>query len=693
MSDSLPLARRLSALDDDALTALLVIRHVGARDVRDFFDLADALLDPASIRQALRPLDRATIEALADSTSAETDAPGTGAEALIDLGLAESAPDAPRGFRAYSAVAEVAATVLAEAASREPFLSSTTPQESSPDAGSPDASPAESTGAAPAIPAPSADALASERAFIALSAISELGQQLRAAPMRLLARGGLSAGEEKRLGALLAVEPATIGALVDVATAARLVTVDADTLLSTTRADEWSRLSSAERWLSLATAWISSLDAPVRRALHVASTDASSPPEAAPEWTSGAGLRATYDDLFPAADDAMRAGLGQVDAVAELLGLTVDGRSTLFGRAALAASAPPAAVPPADGAAGAAPPASISAPSTPPATPSPASSTTATAEPTPSGADLDALAAALPPEVAQVYLQHDLSVIAPGPLVPPVDARIRLLADLENRGVASTYRISQPTIDRALASGETEASLREFLAATSLTGLPQALDYLLAEGGRRHGLVRVRRLGEAPVTDGSAPTSSPYGSRTLIRTTDRALLGAIAVDQSLAPLGLRRDEDGPLSSRVDATAAYWLLVDARYPVLAEDAEGRELVMRRARVATAPSAPAANPNGSRASAPAAVAEFVQRLRESSARSAPADESAWVARQLDKAVRSRTPVTIEVRMPDGSSVRLDVTPLSLSNGRLRCVDVRAGIERTVPVANIQLITTPE
>jgi hypothetical protein len=643
MSDSLPLARWLSALDDDALTTLLVHRHVPPRDVRDFFDLADALLDPASVRLALRPLDRATIAALATSADpqGEADAPGTPAETLIALGLVDTAPDAPLGFRTYSAVADAAASVLA------------------------DAPPVEPAAHAPAVAAASADALASERAFIALSAISELGQQLRAAPMRLLARGGLSSGEEKRLGALLAVEPATIGALVEVATAAHLVIVDADTLLSTTRADEWSLLPSAERWLALATAWIGSLDEPVRRALHAATAAAEAAAGdagGAAEWTSGTALREAYAALFPAADDAMRAELTQVDAVAELLGLTVDGRSTLFGRAALAASA---------------------------------TTTTGASAATPaeSAVDLDALTTALPPEVAQVYLQHDLSVIAPGPLVPPVDARIRLLADLENRGVASTYRISQPTIDRALASGETEATLREFLAATSLTGLPQALDYLLAEGGRRHGLVRVRRLGEAPVTDGSAPTSSPYGARTLIRTADRALLGAIAVDQSLAPLGLRRDEDGSLSSRVDATAAYWLLVDARYPVLAEDTAGRELVMRRARVAVAPPEPAASRPGSRASAPAAVAEFVQRLRDSSARSAPGDESAWVARQLDKAVRSRTPVTIEVRMPDGSTVRLDVTPLSLSNGRLRCVDVRAGIERTVPVANIRLIAAVE
>jgi hypothetical protein len=43
MSDPLTLARRLNALDDDALTQLLMARQVSPRDVRDFFDLADAL--------------------------------------------------------------------------------------------------------------------------------------------------------------------------------------------------------------------------------------------------------------------------------------------------------------------------------------------------------------------------------------------------------------------------------------------------------------------------------------------------------------------------------------------------------------------------------------------------------------------------------------------------------------------------
>ena len=51
MSDSLPLARRLSALDDDALARLVTERRVPARDIRDFFDLADAII---TVRRLIR---------------------------------------------------------------------------------------------------------------------------------------------------------------------------------------------------------------------------------------------------------------------------------------------------------------------------------------------------------------------------------------------------------------------------------------------------------------------------------------------------------------------------------------------------------------------------------------------------------------------------------------------------------------
>ena len=660
MSDSLTLARRLSALDDDALTSLLARRQVAARDVRDFFDVADALLEPASIRLALRSFDRATIEFLASSRAlpsaavlaeaapgdarvpgdaqAPADAPapaGTAAPAsppfdtspeptpavapatvdsagLLAWALASPPVDpgeTPAALLVFPAVAQVAAEVLAGSPA--------------PDA-APHAAPASTTTPASTTaptPAEAERAVAAERAFTALSAVSELSQQLRVAPVRIRARGGVSATDDKKLAALLGVEPADVSPLIAVASAARLVTIDDDTLVSTTAADEWSLLSPGRRWLALAQGWLAELDAPYRTALV----------SRAPDWAARDALRDAFATLYPAADAAMLARLDDLDRVAALLGTAVDGSSTAFGRAALDPDAAAAA------------------------------------------ARLDA---ELPPEVGQVYLQHDLSVIAPGPLSPPVDARLRRLADIETRGVASAYRISPQSIDRALATGETESSLREFLEAVSLTGLPQAVDYLVAQGGRRHGLVRVRSVAEPDQHGGLV--------RTLVRTSDHAVLGAIAVDHTLSPLALRREGTDSLSSRVDPVTVYWMLADARYPVLAEDAHGNELVLRRTRI-VAPAA-GAHPEPP----PAALRDIVLRLRTSAAQAAD-DSTAWTTRLLDKAVRARTPMTVDVRMPDGRTTELRVTPLSLSNGRLRCVDVRAGVERTVPVSNIVRVAT--
>ncbi|MGA1837445.1 helicase-associated domain-containing protein [Herbiconiux sp. 11R-BC] len=591
MSDSLTLARRLGALDDGALTELLVRRQVATRDVRDFFDLADALLEPSSVRLALRAIDRSTLEFLAGA--------GTGAEprdaaGLSDAALAHPTPD---GTAVYESVAATAAAVLRDAPA-DPVR---------PGGTEPDARPAGVDRAA-----------AAERAFTVLSAVSELVQQLRMAPLRIRARGGVSATDDKRLAVVLGVDPVDVGALIELATAARLVTVDGDILVSTTAADAWNRHSPGRRWLELARNWLSEQEAPYRLALG----------SAAPEWSSGASLRSAFAAAFPAADAAMTERLDHLDRVAALLGAAIDGRPSAFGRAALDPAPAEAAAIPLDG--------------------------------------------ELPAEVGQVYLQHDLSVIAPGPLSPTIDSRLRKLADIETRGVASAFRISQQSIDRALASGETELSLRAFLGEISLTGLPQAVDYLIGEGGRRHGLVRVRRFDDPD-----------RGPRTIVHTTDAALLGAIAVDQSLSPLGLRYEGDGALWSRVDATTVYWMLADARYPVLAEDVNGDELVMRRSRIA-APARP--GPAETRADA---VSELVLRLRSASEQSSD-DSTAWMTRLLDKAVRSRTPMTIDVRMPDDSTTQLQVTPLSLQNGRLRCVDVRAGVERTVPVANIVAVT---
>ena len=68
--DERTLATWLASLDDNALADLFTRRGVSpAASWRDFFDAAEALLDPASIDRALARLDRRELTALVAATS------------------------------------------------------------------------------------------------------------------------------------------------------------------------------------------------------------------------------------------------------------------------------------------------------------------------------------------------------------------------------------------------------------------------------------------------------------------------------------------------------------------------------------------------------------------------------------------------------------------------------------------------
>jgi hypothetical protein len=105
--------------------------------------------------------------------------------------------------------------------------------------------------------------------------------------------------------------------------------------------------------------------------------------------------------------------------------------------------------------------------------------------------DLVSLAAELlPPTVDHLLLQADLTMVAPGPLAPDVGRRLRDLADVESSGVATVYRLSVATIERAIDRGWTATSLTDFLESVSSTPVPQTVSYLIADTVQRHGRLR-----------------------------------------------------------------------------------------------------------------------------------------------------------------------------------------------------------
>jgi hypothetical protein len=619
---ALALAARLRALDDDALARLVTERGVRQQGIRDFFDLAEALLDRASVQAALQRLDRPTLAliAVAGELAATTGAPTA---AQLAAALRVSAYEISERI----ATAEMAGLLGVEANRLAPWDAVVEQLNAWPAFGLPSRDDlVNGTPPAALEPVSESDARfvdrgAGDRAFGTLSAVTELVLDLRDEPARQLARGGVALPDARRLAVVTGFDSDQVDLLLDIASRAGLAQLESGSWTASEASVAWLDGSRLQRWAALADAWLERLPDELRAVLRQ---------RAHAVW--GDGLTDFVQWLFPAGGDWIRERLASVAREAELLGLT--GGST---------------------------------PSTP------------GAELLVHGVDAAsaAMAALFPPEVEQVYVQHDLTIIAPGPLVAGVDARLRGFAEVEARGVASSYRVTAASLTRALIAGETADGIRSFLQTVSLTGVPQPLDYLLTDTAARFGSLRVGSLD--PVA--ADPGSREFGMSSYVRSDDSAILRQVAVDQNLAPLGLIPDGNHRLLARYDMAVVYWTLADARYPVVAEDASGRIVELRRER---------------RAGAGGALADdtgviLVGRLRASAPSTTQETGQAWLVRQLESAVKNKSAVIVEVQLPDGSQMEYHLEPAALANGRLRARDRRADIERTLPLSSITAVTS--
>jgi len=608
---ALVLAGQLRTLSDASLAELLTAREIRGTGIRDFFDLADALLDPAAIQHALGRLDRSTLATLAalgelgpvTEADAATHLTTLGADAAL---LPERLATAARLALLTQHLGRwVVPASVAEQLQLWPSLGLPSLHElvslSAPAALSP----------VSGVDVKFTDHVASENAFQTTTSIAELIATLDLESARELARGGIALPDSKRLAAAMGVDLDRVSGLLDIASRAGLVALDSGRWMPAEASRAWMVDSSGERWALLATAWLERLPVDIRTILRE---------RAHAVW--GERLEEYVAWLFPAGDDWMRDRVRVYTRDAELLGITADNVPSTPGAALLASGADAAAT---------------------------------------------AMAALFPPEVAEVYLQHDLSIVSPGPLAPPIDARLRTIADVEGRALASTYRVSTASLSRAMAAGETESSIREFLGVIALTGIPQPLDYLLTEAASRYGLVRVG--------------ATPEG-RTYVSSTDGTLLRTLVVDHSIGSLGLVRSGDR-LESRYDRDLVFWALSEARYPVAAENAAGEIVTLARRQASRITAAAATDTTGA----------LIERLRVGSSADPDVTGKAWLARQLDVAIKGKVGLTVTVRMPDGSDVDYQLEPASVGGGRLRARDRRSDIERTLPLTSIVAVAPAE
>ncbi|MCE0456827.1 helicase-associated domain-containing protein [Curtobacterium flaccumfaciens] len=457
--------------------------------------------------------------------------------------------------------------------------------------------------ARPAAPALDAAALerarttGAEQAFTTMTVLAELLRAVDAGAVRELVKGGIGMPLARTLAERIGTDAELVAGRLALLDGIGFADPDTGRWIVTDAGHAWLLAGWPERWVSLVAAWSDTLPPAVHQVLDLADGD----------------LR----DLVPLGRWAYPAGSRWLDALlldvagtAASLGLAVDGIVTSTGRALL------------DG-------------------------------------DAEQAADDLPGTVERVYLQHDLTVIAPGPLAPVDDDALRTVAVLEAPGLAARYRISEDTLRAAFRAGHSRDDLLSLLGRLSATGIPQPLAYLIDQVAGRDGSIVVDR--------------GPGGVGTEVRgTADQ--LDLVGVDAELRQLAWERPDLTTLTTRYPPHVVHTALEDQRYPAVLTTAARPE----------AHHGPPGRRSPTGRSPEQSAHALVERLRLTTQRGDAEPEQEWLGRQIDLAVRGRTPIRVTVRMPDGSERPFSIVPTSVAAGRVRGRDTAVDVERTLPLS---------
>jgi Helicase conserved C-terminal domain len=246
------------------------------------------------------------------------------------------------------------------------------------------------------------------------------------------------------------------------------------------------------------------------------------------------------------------------------------------------------------------------------------------------------------------------------------------VADVESAGHATVYRISEPSVRRALDTGRTADELHALFAARSRTPVPQSLTYLIDDVARRHGRLR----------GGTA--------RSFLRADDEVLLSEVLAHPSAENWELRRIAPTVLVSELPLAQLLDGLRAEGFSPAAEAGDGTVLDLRpRGRRITAKPRPAARsaglptPNEDRLAAlvaairageeAAAMAPSAEALRRAAgARS----DNGYTLELLQAAARQRRSVWIGYVNSLGVASRRIVEPVNVGGGVLEGYDRAQG-----------------
>lgn len=643
MSGTLALASAIATLDREALARLVQARKpLAFGAVADPIGLAAELLRPESITRALASLDHATLRVLA---TCDWQFSPTVNERLKSLGLVGADVSHTAAKHEPAALPEVEAALRAalEAAGIgwEAFVAEADVRTS---ADTHAASPADYLSASHAAspsqaPANASSQVSAGRAAVwftpALTTVGEVAECLRALHidgLRLNRSGTVGVAAARELAERTTVPQAAVSLALRLLGAAGLTVAADHRLVPSAHAAAWLALPHQARWLSLARAQLAMIPGPLRDSIAL-DTGA---PLASPDL---GGANAQLPSRFPLLPASDLAAATQFVTDAEHLGCTAQGVLTPVALQLLAGTDVP----------------------------------------------LSEVTALLPPAATGVYLQPDLTLLAPGPLDPVHEASLAALTRPEQIGPASMRRVTEASLAAAFDRGVSRESAHDTFARLSMTGVPQPLEYLLTSVSERIGRIVVHE-------------HQGLEGRSRIRVAQSALAETALVDRQLQHLQLTRspvaqgDQFVVLFSRLRPDHVVSAFNEARYhaSLAGEAAEPTEpntpgspdLPGTTGRVELTGAAGAARQAAAQDPDPDPAEAMIERVYLA-ARTEPA--AAAFTRRLELAIRDKTAVAVTAEAR-GQRRTFTLTPVALTDGRLRATDVGAGVERTLPVSMI-------
>ena len=269
----------------------------------------------------------------------------------------------------------------------------------------------------------------------------------------------------------------------------------------------------------------------------------------------------------------------------------------------------------------------------------------------------------LPKEIDYILIQADNTAIAPGPLVIELAREMSLIANIESKGGATVYRLSEHSIRRALDNGRSSDDIKKFLAKISKTPLPQPLEYMITDIGKRYGKLRV------------GISFSSY-----IRCEDETQVATILADKKMAHLQLRQLSSTVLMTEGDTHEAIDALVEAGYFPALEDRDGALIARKhdRQRAKAKPRPPRLSSDFAPPSSELITAALrALRAGDKAAhhrKSAPiiAGSPSETIGTLTLAIKSKATVTIGYADKDGGVSERIIEPIHLIGGILMAYD---------------------